>query len=80
MNDGEGPIGWTNDGNALYWQIGRDVFVWPPGGEKRLLLTLPAGLHGCVPRPGVDGHEFVCMLDESSVDLYLVENFDRGGA
>ncbi|MCL7959784.1 MAG: protein kinase [marine benthic group bacterium] len=78
LNSDEGPVGWTHDGKALYWQTGRDLFVWPLGDEKRFLMTLPDRLHGCHPRPGVDGHEFVCMLDESSVELFLVENFNRG--
>ncbi|MCL7959782.1 MAG: protein kinase [marine benthic group bacterium] len=78
INPDEGPVGWTQDGKALYWQSERDLFVWPLGGEKSHLMTLPENLHGCHPRPDIDGHEFVCMLDESSVELFLVENFNRG--
>ena len=78
INPDEGPVGWTQDGKALYWQSERDLFVWPLGGEKSHLMTLPDDLHGCHPRPDIDGHEFVCMLDESSVELFLVENFNRG--
>jgi len=39
-------------------------------------MRMPEGLHGCLPRPDVEGPEFLCMLNESSVELFLVENFD----
>lgn len=75
---GEGPVGWTRDGSSLYWRIDRGVYLWPLDGEKELLMTLPENLHGCLPRPDAETPEFVCILNESSVDLYLVDDFNAG--
>jgi hypothetical protein len=74
--DGEWPVGWTRDGTGIFWQAGRDLYLWPLGEEKSHLLTLPEGRIGCIPRPDTDAPEFICVQDESHVDLFLVDNFD----
>ena len=72
-----GPLGWAADSRHFYWRAGDDVYRWPvDGGDRELLLTLPSGLTQCKPRTGVNDPEFVCAVNESHVDLYLVENFD----
>jgi hypothetical protein len=85
---GEWPLGWTRDGSSLYWQSGSDIYLWPlDGGEKELVLKLPEGMRwieygsvggaGCQPRLDDQGVEFVCAVDESVTELFLVDNFDR---
>jgi hypothetical protein len=74
------PVGWTRDGKGLYWLVGRDLYLWPLGGERRKLLTLPEGRVSCKPWPDADTPEFLCVEDLSSVELFLIENFNRGGA
>ena len=71
------PIGWTPDSGSLYWRTGDDIYFWPlDGGEKELLYHLPPRLESCRPRSGGERAEFVCLVDESHVDLFLVENLD----
>ena len=82
------PLGWAEDGTALYWQSGSDIFTWNLEEDERLLLvTLPPDLSwiggppvlapsNCRPRWGVENPEFVCAIKESYTDLFLVENFD----
>jgi len=83
----EHPLGWTEDGLSLYWQSGDDVYLWNiDRDEKTPVLTLPAGIRwirydlasgaDCEPRRGIEDAEFICAVDESYTDLYLIENFD----
>jgi Tol biopolymer transport system component/tRNA A-37 threonylcarbamoyl transferase component Bud32 len=83
------PLGWTPDGGAVYWLSHKEISVWPlDGRERRVLLRLPADQEWvdlmtvtgnaahCRPRHGVADLEFLCAVDESVTDLFLVENFD----
>jgi len=87
-------LGWSHDGVSLYWQEGRNVVRQNPDGSGReLLFTLPElpenerWLGGqfrtygapCRPRRGVDPLEFVCAIDESVTELFLVD-LSAGGA
>jgi Tol biopolymer transport system component/tRNA A-37 threonylcarbamoyl transferase component Bud32 len=80
MREGDWPfLGWTADGEALYWKKGSDVFRWDPDtGERQLVLSLPETVENCQPRPGVGGVEFICAVDESTTKLFLVDNFHAG--
>jgi Tol biopolymer transport system component len=83
---GNHPLGWSEDGRSLYWQLGSDLYRWYlEEDERQLLVTLPEGQRWigfkgdmpgapCQPRPGVDPLEFVCAIDESVTELFLVEN------
>jgi Tol biopolymer transport system component/tRNA A-37 threonylcarbamoyl transferase component Bud32 len=82
------PLGWSEDGRSLYWKSGRDLYRWHlEEDEKELLVTLPEGQKWidrnpdqpgafCQPRPGTDPLEFVCAIDESVTELFLVEDID----
>jgi len=83
---GEDVIGWSGDGRSLYWQQGSDLYRGDiDGGDKELLLTLPTLPDGqvwqspCQPRRGVEPLEFVCKIDESVTELFLVD-LSAGGA
>ena len=87
---GNHPLGWSEDGRSLYWQLGSDLYRWYlEEDEKELLVTLPKGqkwigfkgaMPGapCQPRSGTDPLEFVCAIDESVTELFLVD-LDAGG-
>lgn len=75
----EWPVGWSRDGTAIYWKVGREIHRWGLDGGRDFLLRLPEGRISCKPRPDKDAPEFLCVEDLSYAELFLVENFDSGG-
>jgi hypothetical protein len=81
------PLAWTRDGRSLYWQSGKEIQLWDVDGDrKETLLTLPAGKSwlkaswgsgsDCQPRHDTVPLEFVCAIDDSYAELFLVDDFD----
>ena len=86
-------LGWSADGRSLFWQEGTELFRWEFASREMVpLFTLPslpedqkwiggdARTNGsaCQPRPGVDPVEFVCAINESVTELFLIENLNPG--
>jgi len=46
------------------------------GGEPTLLLEIPEWAEYCELRPGTEEIELVCGQAETTVDAWLIENFD----
>jgi len=71
------PLGWTADGTALYWQIGRELFVRPLDVEEmRPILTLPERLFGCGRDEGAAVDRFLCFEREDNANVWFLEGLN----
>ena len=75
------PIDWSADGSRLYalneWPRPQAIVEIPVnGGAVETIAETPfaGAIKSC--RMTVEGSVFVCSIDESTSDIWLVENFD----